>query len=101
MMRYQEKQSAMLIDINMMNKLNSIIHFGKNIEACTYQRIILIFLHQSWQLLALDKQIWMVPVGRNPEFVGREDILLELNKRLVPKQDCVARAALCGLGGVG
>jgi len=52
-------------------------------------------------LLALDKQIRMVPFGRNSEFVGREDIFFELNKRLVPKQDCVAIAALCGLGGVG
>jgi hypothetical protein len=43
----------------------------------------------------------MVPFGRNPEFVGREDVFLELNKKLIPKQDYVATAALCGLGGVG
>lgn len=82
-MRHQEKQSALLIDINRMNKLNSIVYRRKNIED------------------SLDKQIWTVPFGRNSEFVGCEDILLELNKRLIPKQDCVARAALWGLGGVG
>jgi hypothetical protein len=100
-MRHQEKQSALLMDINRMNKPNNIVYRRKNTESCTHQESFSYSASEANRLLALDKQIWMVPIGRNSEFVGREDILLELSKRLIPKQDCVARAALWGLGGVG
>ena len=46
---------------------------------------------------------WIVPFGRNKDFVGREPILKELLKRIPPnrdKNDC-QRTAIEGLGGVG
>lgn len=43
----------------------------------------------------------MVPIGRNPEFVGRGHIIEDLQERLGFGSDIVRRAVLCGLGGVG
>ncbi len=46
---------------------------------------------------------WIVPFGRNKDFIGRESILAELLKRIPPnkdKNDC-QRTAIQGLGGVG
>jgi hypothetical protein len=49
--------------------------------------------------------IFMVPLGRNPGFLGREEIMtmldLSLGFRRAPGQQQVQRAALCGLGGIG
>lgn len=45
--------------------------------------------------------VWMVPIGRNPNFVGRGAILKELSARLTPHPDIVRSAVLYGLGGVG
>ena len=45
--------------------------------------------------------IWLVPTGRNPDFVGREGFLKTLNDRLSTKTNSVPIAVLCGLGGVG
>ena len=45
--------------------------------------------------------LWLVPIGRNPDFVGRKSIIAELGKRLEPVPDSVGKAVLCGLGGVG
>jgi hypothetical protein len=36
-MRHQEKQSALLMDINRMNKPNNIVYRRKNTESCTHQ----------------------------------------------------------------
>ena len=50
----------------------------------------------------VDQPIWIVPIGRNPEFVGRDSIITELRKRLKPiSSDFVSKGVLCGLGGVG
>lgn len=49
----------------------------------------------------LDRSIWLVPIGRNPEFVGRKFIIDEIRERLEPTSDFVRKAVLCGLGGVG
>nr|CDP26075.1 Putative kinesin light chain [Podospora anserina S mat+] len=49
------------------------------------------------------KRHWIVPFGRNKEFVGREKILQDLLGRIHPsadKDDC-QRTAIEGLGGVG
>jgi len=49
------------------------------------------------------KRYWMVPFGRNRDFVGRESILAQLLERIPPgadKDDC-QRTAIEGLGGVG
>ncbi|KAK4223171.1 putative kinesin light chain [Podospora fimiseda] len=49
------------------------------------------------------KRHWIVPFGRNREFVGREAILADLLTRIFPntdKHDC-QRTAIEGLGGVG
>ena len=49
----------------------------------------------------INQPIWIVPFGRNPEFVGRDSIITELRKRLEPTSDFVRKGVLCGLGGVG
>ena len=49
----------------------------------------------------LSKSLWMVPIGRNPAFVGRDLIMSELESKLSPAPDSVSTAVLCGLGGVG
>ena len=45
-----------------------------------------------------NQSIWMVPIGRNPEFVGRKSMIEALKGRLEPKSDFVRIAVLCGLG---
>lgn len=49
----------------------------------------------------LSKLLWMVPIGRNPAFVGRNAMISALESRLLPIPDAVSTAVLCGLGGVG
>ena len=49
----------------------------------------------------VDKVVWMVPIGRNPDFVGRTTVMSTLECKLAAKPDAVATAVLCGLGGVG
>ena len=48
-----------------------------------------------------DHPIWLIPIGRNLEFVGRGNIVEELQERLVYDSDTVQKAVLYGLGGVG
>ena len=43
----------------------------------------------------------MIPYVRNPGFVGREHILDQLAKRIMPLGKAHSRVALYGLGGVG
>ncbi|KAL3432952.1 hypothetical protein BDV09DRAFT_187087 [Aspergillus tetrazonus] len=43
---------------------------------------------------------WMVPLARNPKFVGRQDEITEL-ERLLAMQDGPRRVAITGLGGGG
>lgn len=43
---------------------------------------------------------WVVPLGRNPRFVGREDEITKLEE-LIAQQDGQSKIAICGLGGVG
>ena len=43
----------------------------------------------------------MIPYARNPGFVGREHILDQLAKRIMPLGKAHSRVALYGLGGVG
>lgn len=47
------------------------------------------------------KPVWMVPISRNPNFVGREDALNRLEDVLSGKEGYFATAALYGLGGIG
>jgi hypothetical protein len=42
----------------------------------------------------------MVPFGRNPRFVGREDEITKLD-RLIRQENGPTKIAICGLGGVG
>ena len=76
----QEDHSAILTDLQHMTRLKSDVNDGAD---------------------NLDKPIWMVPIGRNPDFVGRKPVIQEIEMRLSPKQDIVPKAVLCGLGGVG
>lgn len=48
-----------------------------------------------------DKSLWMVSIGRNPDFVGRTALMSALESKLAAKPDAVPTAVLCGLGGVG
>lgn len=50
---------------------------------------------------SLDKVLWMVSIGRNPDFVGRTALMSALESKLVARPDSVQTAVLCGLGGVG
>jgi hypothetical protein len=43
----------------------------------------------------------IVPLLRNPNFVGRNAIFDELDSRLGLENGAQGRAALCGLGGIG
>lgn len=49
----------------------------------------------------VDKIVWIVSIGRNPEFVGRTAVMSNLESKLATKPDAVPTAVLCGLGGVG
>lgn len=44
---------------------------------------------------------WLVPLGRNPNFVGREEVLEYLKDSLAKKDESMPVAVLYGLGGVG
>lgn len=45
--------------------------------------------------------VWIVPLGRNPKFVGREEVLEYLEDSLIKKDETMPVAVLHGLGGVG
>lgn len=45
--------------------------------------------------------VWIVPLGRNPKFVGREEVLEYLQDSLSKKDKSMPVAVLHGLGGVG
>ena len=47
------------------------------------------------------KVLWMVSIGRNPEFVGRTAVMSSLETKLTGRGDAVPTAVLYGLGGVG
>lgn len=49
----------------------------------------------------LNKVLWMVSIGRNPDFVGRTVVMSAVESKLAAKPDAVPTAVLCGLGGVG
>lgn len=44
---------------------------------------------------------WIVPLGRNPKFVGRKEVLEYLKDSLANKDESMPLAVLHGLGGVG
>lgn len=46
---------------------------------------------------ARSKAHFLVPFDRDPQFVGREDIITDINHKLEIKR----RVALAGIGGVG
>jgi len=47
------------------------------------------------------KPIILIPYSRNPQFVGRDNILKKLDNKIFGSSDNQQKAALCGLGGVG
>lgn len=48
------------------------------------------------------RPIWMVPIDRNPNFVGRDKVLEQLETQLgAAAGDYCRTAALYGLGGIG
>jgi hypothetical protein len=49
----------------------------------------------------LAEPVIMIPLRRNENFVGRDEIFDELGKKLVPRPGYQAIASLYGLGGVG
>ena len=49
----------------------------------------------------VSEPVTMIPIARNPSFVGREELLCQLDEELSVTQHYQSRASLCGLGGVG
>ena len=47
------------------------------------------------------KPLWMVPLSRNSNFVGREDVLEQVRESLSKRDGIMPVAVLHGLGGVG
>ena len=47
------------------------------------------------------KPIWMVPISRNPNFIGRDDLLEQLEDQLRQDDGYSATAVLYGLAGIG
>ena len=56
---------------------------------------------QNDNVSLVNKVVWMVSTGRNPDFVGRTTVLSTLGSKLAAQPDVVPTAVLCGLGGVG
>ena len=50
---------------------------------------------------ASEESLFMMPFFENPDFVGRQDTLDQLDNLLSPEGDGQRRAALWGLGGIG
>jgi hypothetical protein len=48
-----------------------------------------------------NESIQTMPFGRNPHFVGRDDVFRKLTDCLTRRADYQPRVALCGLGGIG
>lgn len=48
-----------------------------------------------------ERPVWLVPISRNPDFVGRESTIRELERRLDCNSDFMQTTVLFGLGGVG
>jgi tetratricopeptide (TPR) repeat protein len=55
----------------------------------------------SWQPNWLANAIWNVPYRRNPDFTGREELLVELREKLTSGKAAALTQAIYGLGGVG
>ena len=50
---------------------------------------------------ASEEPLFIMPFFENPDFVGRQDILDQLENLLSPEGDGQRRAGLWGLGGIG
>jgi hypothetical protein len=57
--------------------------------------------HTEEILLQYAERIAIVPIARNSDFVGREELLHRLDEQLSPKPRGQPKAVLYGLGGVG
>lgn len=72
--------------------------------AAAYAKLLLSVVPVSGTNLGAKKnnrvRHWMVPLARNPRFVGREDEITKL-ERLFKERDGPRRVAITGLGGVG
>ena len=63
---------------------------------------MLIIKRQTEEILLQNAEtIAIVPISRNPDFVGREGLLHRLYEQLSPRSRGQPKAALYGLGGVG
>jgi len=51
-------------------------------------------------VVGASEPLFMMPFFRNPDFVGREDTLDQLENQLSSKGDDQRRAALCGPDGI-
>ena len=67
------------------------------LTAATYAKILLsaVSVNRTSQ-----KACWMVPFERNPRFLGRHNEVMELQQKILSK-DNVRKMAITGLGGVG
>jgi nucleoside phosphorylase len=72
------------------------------LTAAAYAKILLsvVSVNQSGKNLTSQKACWMVPFERNPRFLGRHSEVVELEQKILSK-DQVRKMAITGLGGVG
>ncbi|KAL4986027.1 hypothetical protein BDW68DRAFT_179200 [Aspergillus falconensis] len=74
------------------------------LTAAAYTKLLLLSMpaYQAYVNLLRSNNIqyWMVPLSRNPKFVGRQDEITKL-EGLLALQDGPRRVAITGLGGVG
>ncbi|OJJ49289.1 hypothetical protein ASPZODRAFT_164819 [Penicilliopsis zonata CBS 506.65] len=77
------------------------------LTAAAYAKALLILVpkhHRAESMQDHTKRAghWMIPFGRNPRFVGRQDVIAKV-EQLIQQQDGngLSKVAICGLGGVG
>ncbi|KAH8706069.1 hypothetical protein BGW36DRAFT_22327 [Talaromyces proteolyticus] len=72
------------------------------LTAAAYSKVLLsvVPVNQSRRNPASRSASWMVPFARNPRFLGRADLVLELKQAIVEK-GCARKRAIAGLGGTG
>ena len=82
---------------------NCQVVFDKLQEICEGQKADRPSKHRKLSLVCGEKSHWMVPFGRNQDFVGRESVLAQLLERIPPSadEDDCQRTAIEGLGGIG
>jgi tetratricopeptide (TPR) repeat protein len=72
------------------------------LTAAAYSKVLLsiVPVNQSWRNLVSRRGSWMVPFARNPRFLERQNLVLELKQAIV-ETGGTRKRAIAGLGGTG